>query len=149
MIYSEIELTEENIAQLISMSSDWEKEKCTYGYCKNSIRDIEGNRVFAAVENGRIAAYLFGSIKNCEKSGWIIPEKTAYFETEELYVRPEYRSRGIGKKLFKLMENKVQKENVKYLFLNTATNDYKKILHFYVEEADMKFWSAALFKELN
>jgi len=34
------------------------------------------------------------------------------------------------------------------LFLSTATKDYKRILHFYIDEMGMDFWTARLFKKL-
>ncbi len=38
---------------------------------------------------------------------------------------------------------------VSYLMLGTATKNWKAILHFYLEELGMEFWSARLFKKLS
>lgn len=35
-----------------------------------------------------------------------------------------------------------------YLTLSTSTKNYKRILHFYVDELDMNFHSAFLIKEM-
>jgi hypothetical protein len=33
--------------------------------------------------------------------------------------------------------------------LSTATKNFRAILHFYVDELDMNFWNARLFKKLK
>ena len=39
-------------------------------------------------------------------------------------------------------------DGIGFLMLSTATKNYKSILHFYIEELGMDFWSARLFKRL-
>ena len=41
---------------------------------------------------------------------------------DEIYVIPSYRSKGVGKELFKLMENEI-KESCDYITLSTSTKD--------------------------
>ena len=36
-----------------------------------------------------------------------------------------------------------------YFVLGTATKNWKAILHFYLDEIGMDFWSARLFKKLS
>ena len=35
------------------------------------------------------------------------------------------------------------------MMVSTATRNWRMILHFYLEELDMDFWSARLFKKLE
>lgn len=72
-----------------------------------------------------------------------------FFEVEELYVKPELRSKGIGKQLFQYMEEKLKAENVELILLSTATKNYRAILHFYLDELGMEFWNARLFKRIS
>ena len=92
--------------------------------------------------------YLFGKVYKSEQMKSIMPEATPYFEVEELYVVPERRSQGIGEKLFRFVENTVKTE-AEYMVLSTATKNWKAIFHFYLDELDMTFWSARLFKKIG
>lgn len=146
--YLESPLTEEVLKALISLSEDWEAENSCHGYGKNGREDIEGNRIFLACRAEEIVGYLFGKKEVSKERSSVMPEGTAYFEVEELYVKPEFRSQGIGGKLFSLAETAAKRESLSFLLLGTATKNYKAILHFYIEEMGMDFWSARLFKKL-
>ena len=77
-----------------------------------------------------------------------MPDGTPVFEVEELYVKPEYRSKGIGKMLFTYAESAVRNE-ADYIMLSTATKNWRAIFHFYLDELGMEFWSARLFKKVT
>ncbi len=144
----ETEVTEEVIEELILLSKAWEEENSCYGYRANGKEDIEGNRVFLAEENGVMLGYLFGKIVESENASAVIPDATPYFEAEELYVSPPYRSKGIGRALFRFAEN-VVKDEARYIVLSTATKNWKAVFHFYLDELEMTFWNARLFKKLR
>ena len=131
---------------LIEMSAEWEAETSCHGYRKNTEEDIAGNRVFLAFSEGKTVGYVFGHHEKTDRATSVIPEGAAVFEVEEIYVRPEYRNAGIGRKLFTFAENAVRGE-ADYITLSTATKNWRAILHFYIDELGMDFWSARLFKK--
>ena len=143
----ETELTEEVLRELIEMSEAWEQENSCTGYRKNERSDIEGKRIFLAERDGNVVGYLFGYVDKAERSTSIMPDGTPCFEVDELYVRPEVRRQGIGRKLFDHMEETVRNE-VEYIMVSTATKNWKAILHFYIEELGMEFWSARLYRKI-
>ncbi len=145
MTVEEVKLTEVVLEQLLSLSEDWEKENSCHGYQKNSLSDIEGNRIFLAVEDNMVIGYLFGHKEITEKTTSVYQAGTKYFEIEELYVKPAFRSRGIGKRLFQYVEREVADE-ADMIILSTATKNFRAVLHFYIDELGMEFWSARLFK---
>lgn len=148
MYIQEVVLNETVLAKLIRFSEDWAAENSCYGYRPNEKSDIEGSRIFFAEESGNVVGYLFGRVHKSEQMTSIMPEGTPFFEVEELYVVPERRSQGIGEKLFRYAEEAVKTE-AGYMVLSTATKNWKAIFHFYLDELNMKFWSARLFKKIE
>ena len=144
----EVSLTEDVLAELISMSEDWEAENSCYGYRTNRRDDIEGNRIFLARDGEKVVGYLFGNCFRSENMRSIMPEGSACFEVEEIYVIPARRSEGIGKALFEYAADTMKKE-AEYITLSTATRNWKAVFHFYLDELDMNFWSARLFKRIR
>lgn len=135
------------VQTLLGLSADWEAEGSCRGYGKNEYGDLAGNRVFLAEEGGEITGYLFGHRATAKKTDSVMEEGTGYFEIEELYVKPAYRSKGVGSALFRYAEEAVRGE-AKYLLLNAASRNYQAALRFYIGELGMEFWSARLFKKL-
>ena len=148
MYIHEVVIDETVLEKLIRFSEEWAAEDSCYGYRPNDRSDIEGNRLFLAEDNGDVVGYLYGKIYRSEQMKSIMPEGTPYFEVEELYVIPERRSQGIGEELFRYTEDVVKTE-ADYMVLNTATKNWKAIFHFYLDELNMSFWSARLFKKIE
>ncbi len=136
---------------LISMSEEWEKEFSTFGYLKNEAKDLENQRLIIAMDTKtkKPVGYLYGHKYKTMNASSTIPKSSKVFEVEEIYVKKEYRSRGIGTLMFNAIEDKIKQDGIKYITLTTSTKDYKKIFHFYIDELGMTFWHARLFKELK
>lgn len=144
--YQKAVLDEPTIARLIELSDIWAKENITFGYGKNGKEDIH-EPCFLAIKDHQIIGYAFGHYYRAKEKRGYIEKGDERFDVDEIFVLPEYRSLGIGKRLFSLLEEEARTK-VKYLSLPTGTKDYKKILHFYVEEVGMDFHSAFLMKKL-
>lgn len=148
MKYYEAEATSEILEKLLQLSAQWAAEQNCYGYYPNTEADIRGKRIFLAEDEDGIEAYLLGKLETAKNMKSIMAEGTVYFEVEELYVVPEKRSQGIGEALFRFVEETVKKD-VQFIMLSTASKNSKAILHFYLDELDMQFWSARLFKKVR
>lgn len=148
MKYYEAEATSEILEKLLQLSAQWAAEQNCYGYYPNTEADIRGKRIFLAEDEDGIEAYLLGEVETAKNMKSIMPEGTLYFEAEELYVVPEKRSQGIGEALFRFVEETVKKD-VQFIMLSTASKNSKAILHFYLDELGMQFWSARLFKKIG
>ena len=143
--------TDEVVGELIHLSHIWHEENITNGLVPNTKEDLK-EPCYLAIDNNKIVGYIFGHYYNNEKKVSIecgeIPIGERCFDIDELYVLKEYRHQGIGKKLYLAIE-KEAKEQVKFITLGTSTKDYRKILHFYIEEVDMSFHSAFIYKKIN
>lgn len=148
MEYIETSLTPEVLESLLQMSADWAREDSCRGYYPNELSDIQGNRIFLALDEGSPVGYLLGKVCTAEKDSTVMKKGTPFFEVEELYIVPARRSQGLGGELFRFAEQCVKPE-AEYLLLSTATKNWRSILHFYIEELGMEFWSARLFKKIE
>lgn len=148
MVIKEVPLTDGIARQLIAFSEDWEKENICRGYRKNDFSDMKGKRVFLATEGNEIYGYLFGHTETAEKDTSVYKAGSKCFEIDELYVKPQFRKCGIGKRLFRFVEKEVSSD-ADVIRLNAVTKNFNAILHFYIDELGMEFWSATLFKTLK
>jgi len=141
------EAKQSDIKKLLELSLIWEKEESCYGYRANTEDDLKDRYILAAYDD-ELIAYVFGKEEIQEKQTSVIDKNMHYFEVQEIYVHPSYRSRGIGKQLMESLEKELKKKGLEMMMLSTATKNLKAIMHFYIDEIDMNFWSARLYKRL-
>lgn len=143
---------DENIErQLIDLSKKWCDEKISFGLVPNTKEDLK-EPCYIASDNNVVVGYIFGHYYKNEKKiscgEEVIKIGEDCFEVEELYVKKDYRQKGIGSKLYQALEKEV-KDKVEFITLATSTKNYKEILKFYIEDNDMTFHSAFLFKKIK
>lgn len=138
-------LEQDTISQLIALSHLWVAENCSHGMVVNEKADLK-EPLAVAFDDDRIVGYCFGEYFRQARQTSCIPLDSRCFSLEELYVLPQYRGQGIGKTLFRMMEQKVSEE-CEFVTLTTSTKNYKAILHLYIEELGMDFHSAFLIKK--
>ena len=141
------EAKQSDLKRILELSMMWEKEDSCYGYRANTEDDFQDCYILAAYDD-ELVAYVFGKEEIQEKQTSVIDKNMHYFEIEELYVHPSYRSRGIGKQLMESLQKELKKKGLEMMMLSTATKNWKAIMHFYIDEIDMNFWSARLYKHL-
>ena len=141
------EAKQPDIKRLLELSLMWEKEDSCYGYRANTEDDLRDRYILAAYDD-ELIAYVFGKEEIQDKQTSIIDKNMHYFEVQEIYVHPLYRLRGIGKQLIERLEEELREKGIEMMLLSTATKNWKAILHFYIDEVGMNFWSARLYKRL-
>ena len=140
-------LDEDTAGQLIELSQAWVEEDCCWGMAANEREDLQ-EPLAAALDGDRIIGYAFGHFYTQEKRSSCIEAGNRCFSLDELYVLPQYRGLGVGRKLYGMIEAEAVK-NSSFLTLTTSTKNYKSILKLYIEELGMDFHSAFLFMKLE
>ena len=141
------EAKQSDLKRILELSLMWEKEDSCYGYRANMEDDLRDRYILAAYDD-ELIAYIFGKEEIQDKQTSVIDKNMHYFEIEELYVHPLYRSRGIGKQLIERLEEELREKGIELMLLSTATKNWRAIMHFYIDEVGMNFWSARLYKRL-
>ena len=141
------EAKQSDIKRLLELSLMWEKEDSCYGYRANTEGDFQDCYILAAYDD-ELIAYVFGKEEIQDKQTSVIDKNMHYFEVQEIYVHPLYRLRGIGKQLIERLEEELREKGIEMMLLSTATKNWRAILHFYIDEVGMNFWSARLYKRL-
>ena len=140
-------LDEKTINELCELSRIWMEEDISWGIVANTKEDLI-EPIYVAKDNDKIIGYSFGSCYESKKKFAGIEEGSKCFSVDELYVLPEYRSRGIGRQLYRVLVDEMSK-NVDFITLSTSTKSYNKILKFYCEDLGLTFHDAFLFKKVE
>ena len=135
----------EYMPQLLALSRDWAEEKTCPAYFANEEADFLDKDIYIALEGDTIVAYAYGEIKE-------LTEATSYnqigekaFDLEELYVVPAWRNRGVGKELYRFLEEHIR-EQVDVIGVTAVSYQYEKLLRLYIDELGFDFKYAQLAK---
>ena len=135
----------EYLSQLLALSRDWAEEKTCPAYFANEEVDFLDKDIYIALEGDTIVAYAYGEIKE-------LTEATSYnqigekaFDLEELYVVPAWRRRGVGKELYRFLEEQ-NREQVDVIGVTAVSYQYEKLLRLYIDELGFDFKYAQLAK---
>lgn len=146
--YKKIVVSNDYLNELYNLSKEWYLEKSCPSYSVNNPNYYLDKEIFIALLNNKIIGYSLGKIKE-------LKSKTSYncigdkaFELDEMYVSKQYRNKGIGKSLFKFIENYYNNE-IDVIKLIATSYEYEKLLKFYIEELGLDFNHALLVKRLK
>ncbi len=136
------------VNELVKLSEAWVEERCCPGYYKNDLSEFIDRDVYVAVEGDRVVAYALGhvSVQEVETSYNKIEEKA--YELDELYVASTHRNRGIGRGIYKFLEDDLS-DCVDVIKVIAVSKEYKGLLKFYIDELDLQFNHALLIKRMH
>ena len=97
MNYIETALTPQVLDTLLQMSADWAAENSCRGYFPNGESDIQGNRIFLALDGDTPVGYLLGHITRAERTSTVMAEGTPFSRWKSSTSSPPSAARGWGK----------------------------------------------------
>lgn len=148
---NDISIREASLADwdaIIALTGLWEDENISYGVRRDTPEDLEGCKIWVAERGKEMLGFVSGRLDAASRQRSIMPDGEEYFEIEELYVRPEERSGGLGGRLFACAEEYARACGCRHIMLSTSTRDTMAMLRFYQQRQQMQVWSMRLFKEI-
>lgn len=138
----------EDLKKVSEHSKNFELEQCCNGI-KADPEDFFADKNVAIVRiDNIIVGYAYGSVETKNKNTSFYKKGQKSFYLEEIYISPQYRNKNIGKALFEFIEAYAKDLNCEILETTAVSKDYEKLLKFYINKMDMKFWSANLIKKI-
>lgn len=138
----------QDLKSVADLSESFAKEGCCNGIIADDEKYFEDKEVAIAVDGETIVGYAYGDIETIKKDKSYIKKGDKVFYLEEMYVVPSKRNMNIGKKLFEFLEKEAMQKGAAVIELNAVSKDYKKLLKFYLDDLNMQFLSAYLYKKL-
>lgn len=140
--------TREELPRVLEMSDAFVAEGCCNGMVRDDLEYLEKYDIFIALDGEAAVGYAYGQADTAEKTRGNTRRGERYFDVEEIYVRPAYRSTGCGRALFEALETHARTLGCESVQLVAVAKDYGRLLHFYVDLLGMEFWNAFLTKRL-
>lgn len=138
----------EDIPIVHQMQVDWETEAITGGFSADpveTIADAIGPYFLVTEADSRIVGFVSASIRVSEDAGFF-PDGQEFVCIDELYVRPEYRSQGIGRRLVQGIFEHAKREGINRFALTSNTKDFERVVEFY-RSSGFRTWNVTMFRD--
>lgn len=130
------------------MHVDWEVEEITGGRSADSVDRIAGmlGPYFLVAEiDGQIAGFVSTSLRVSEDTGFF-PDGQEFVNVDDLYVRPQHRSGGIGARLVQEIVRIASCDGIDRFALSSNTKDFERVVKFY-RSCGFQTWNATMFRQ--
>ena len=129
------------------MQLDWVAEDITNGLSADSVdyfADHLGPFFLVAEAGTEITGFICGSVRTADDAGFV-PDGEVYFNIDDLYVKPEFRDRGIGRSLMDELGAVAEEAGFHRFAVSSNTKDLDKIVKFY-RSCGFQTWNVRMFK---
>ncbi len=121
--------SEKELFEVYELSKEWEEEAISYGWRAEGPEEFKDKILFVAGED-EIIGFVYGEL--CENKGILyLPENVKYATVEGIYVKKEFRGKGIGKQLLNTFLEECKRQGARYVCLVIDNKEPESIAHFY------------------
>ena len=135
---------EADLPAVLAMSDALIAESCCNGLVPDDLEYLRRYRIQLAEADGQIIGYAYGektvssrNIGDCRKGD-------SFYDLEMIYVKPEFRNAGAGRLLFAAQQDYARELGLATMSLTAVSKEWKRLLHFYIDELGMDFFWATL-----
>ena len=129
--------TQDDIDGVMTLERQWEQEDIAYGDFNPMSREAYlailkrfPAYFLVAESDGQLVGYIHASVQR-DSPVEIIPADEPYVTIEDIYVRPDFRSRDIGGALLERVFAVAQQEGIERFTVGTLSKETDRILKFY------------------
>ncbi|MCJ7841593.1 GNAT family N-acetyltransferase [Lederbergia sp. NSJ-179] len=139
-----------DINSVLKLSKQWANEFVTIGYEnvqhteEKLVKFISDYFYVVTTMEEEIVGYGFGEVNKGNASP-VIPYDQSYLEIYEVFIHPEHRKQGLGKRLVKTLITKAEENNVTRALVGSSNKKWEETNHFY-EEFGFKMWYIQMYK---
>jgi GNAT superfamily N-acetyltransferase len=141
--------TAQDLDAVLELQKAWADEAVTYGYepaTMGLLAAAIGPYFVVAERDGTLVGFAYGSVHESEGLA-VVPTGETFLSIEDLYVRPELRSGGVGGRILEQMMATARSDGVAKCVLSSATKDIRRAMGFY-ERHGFSSWTVHMFRPL-
>jgi GNAT superfamily N-acetyltransferase len=138
----------DDVPAIHDMHVAWEAEGITGGFSADAEECIAGKleRYFLVAEtDGQLVGFVRASLRVSENTGFFA-DGQQFVCIDDLYVRPEYRGRGIGGQLVQELTRLAESDGIRRFALTSNTKDFERVVRFY-RRCGFETWNVTMFKQ--
>lgn len=139
---------EADLPAVLAMSNALIAESSCNGLVPDDLDYLRGYRIHLAEADGQPIGYAYGVAAVSSRNIGSCRKGDRFYDLEMVYVKPEYRSCGAGRQLFTAQQEYARSLGLATLSLTAVNKDWKRLLHFYIDELGMDFFWATLSMDL-
>lgn len=133
---------------VLAMSGDFLAENCCNGLVPDTLEELSQYDIYLASQDDQVVGYAYGQTETATRNRGPVKAGERSFSIEIIYIKPAFRNMGVGRLLFQALESQARESDCTSLQLAAVSKSWQKLLHFYIDELGMEFWSAILLKKL-
>lgn len=137
----------EELPQVLSLSDALVAEGCCNGMVNDTLAYLAKEHILVAAQGGQIIGYGYGRVDQAQRNMGHVRKGEAVFDIEEIYVRPDHRKEGVGRRLCEALLAQGRAAGCHAAQLSAVNQDYVPLLRFY-EQMGMEFWCATMTMQL-
>jgi GNAT superfamily N-acetyltransferase len=138
-----------DLPRVLELSKLWAAEGITLGYenVQHTMESLEkrlNGYFYVAAVGDEVVGYVFGDVRK-GMAAPAIPLEEEYLEIFEIYIHPDHRKQGLGKRLVAEVVQQAESRGIDRALVGSSNQRWAETAAFY-EQLGFKMWYIQMFK---